>query len=95
MAILTELVWANDPGIPVWISPMNYYETETCSVTGGNQIPNEGAVIANELSATIENVIRGPDLGPLTDSQVRLDDCHPNDAGVELLGNQLKDFFDE
>lgn len=92
---IIEMVWDADPDIPVWISPLNFYETEACAVTNGNQIPSEGAVMADELAATMPNVYRGPDLGPLTSSMVRRDNCHPNSAGVTLLGSQLVEFFDE
>ena len=88
-------IWESDPGIPVWISPLNFYVDETCAVTAGNLIPNVGAVFADLLTATNPLVHRGPDLGPLSDNQLRRDDCHPNSAGENLLGGQMVGFFDE
>lgn len=94
VTIIEDLVWANDPGIPVWLSPLNYYTDESCSVTGGNTISHAGAVIIDQLTATMENVHYGPILGPLTDDMLRRDDCHPNKDGAALLGSQLVGFFD-
>lgn len=93
--MILDNVWESDPDIPIWISPMNFYSTESCSVTNGNQISNEGAVMADEFAAGNPDVFRGPDLGPLTSGMVRRDNCHPNSAGVALLGSQLVEFFDE
>ena len=88
-------IWEIDPGVPVWVSPLNYYQTEDCEVTAGNQIPNEGAEIADSLAAEYEAVLRGPDLGPLTSEMLRRDMCHQNGAGVVLNGQQLLEFFDQ
>ncbi|CAN5821717.1 hypothetical protein BH23ACT4_BH23ACT4_12170 [soil metagenome] len=87
-------IWEIDPGIPVWISPLNFYEGEECDVTNGNQIPDEGAVIADTLVAGYELVHRGPDLGPLTADHLRRDLCHPSRDGITFLGAQLQTFFD-
>ncbi len=93
VTVLEDLVWANDPGIPVWLSPMNTYDGVFCSVTAGNAVAEDGVAVIAELDA-MPNVHVGPDLGPLTSSMVRRDDCHPNDAGVALMGSQLVEFFD-
>lgn len=87
-------IWEIDPGIPVWISPLNYYENEECLVTNGNQIPTDGSLIADVLVANHELVLRGPDLGPLSGEFLRADQCHPNRDGTEFLGSQLVEFFD-
>jgi hypothetical protein len=87
-------IWEIDPGIPVWVSPLNFYEGEECDVTNGNQIPNEGSIIADTLVANYEGVERGPDLGPLTAEHLRRDLCHPNRDGITFLGTQLQAFFD-
>jgi hypothetical protein len=88
-------IWEIDPGIPVWVSPLNFYEDEECDVTNGNQIPNEGSIITDTLVANYELVERGPDLGPLTGDHLRRDLCHPNRDGITFLSTQLQDFFDE
>jgi hypothetical protein len=92
--IVLAKIWAIDPGIPVWISPLNFYEGEGCTVTNGNQIPNEGAIIADALVAQYDLVHRGPDIGPLTADQLRSDLCHPDSEGTASMGAQLKAFFD-
>jgi hypothetical protein len=92
--IVLAKIWAIDPGIPVWISPLNFYEGEECAVTNGNQIPNEGAVIADALAVEFELVRRGPDIGPMTADHLRSDLCHPNQDGTASMGAQLKAFFD-
>ncbi len=88
-------IWEIDPGIPVWVSPLNFYEGEACEVTNGNQIPNEGMVIADTLVESYELVERGPDLGPLGAEHLRKDLCHPDRDGITFLGTQLQTFFDE
>ncbi len=87
-------IWEIDPGIPVWVSPLNFYEGEECEVTNGNQIPNEGSVIADTLAANYELVERGPDLGPLSVAHLRRDLCHVTREGITFLGTQLQTFFD-
>jgi hypothetical protein len=92
--LVLSKIWEIDPNIPVWISPLNYYEGEGCLVTNGNQVPTEGAVIADALVANDDLLMRGPDLGPLSDELLRADECHPNRSGTEFLGSQLVAFFD-
>lgn len=92
MAIINR-IWAIDPGIPIFLSPLNFYPNELCSVTNGNQIPNEGAIIADYLAGVLADVFRGPDLF-LTVAQLRADQCHQNSAGIVANGLQLKEFFD-
>lgn len=89
-----DLIWDRDPGIPVWLSPLNYYTDDDCAQTGGNLIPDQGAVLADMISSQHSDVHRGPDLGPLSDSMTS-DNCHPNAAGEALVGGQLEGFFDE
>ena len=89
-----ENIWVADPGIPVWLSPMNTYSGVYCSVTDGNSIAEQGDALIDELATEYGNVHRGPDTGPLTGSMVRRDDCHPNSAGVALMGGQIMEFFD-
>ena len=88
-------VWEIDPDIPIWISPLNFYDTEDCEVTNGNQIPSEGVAIADSLAAEHTNVFRGPDLGPLTADMLRRDACHQNEEGITFNGTQLVAFFDQ
>ncbi len=93
--IVLAKIWEIDPDIPVWISPLNFYETEDCVVTDGNQIPDEGAAIAEALVAAYPNIHLGPELGPLTPEMLRRDACHQNASGIAFNGEQLVEFFDQ
>ncbi|REK34029.1 MAG: hypothetical protein DWQ20_07075 [Actinobacteria bacterium] len=91
---IVDQIHQRDPGIPIWISPVNFYEGIVCDAVGA-----DGPAIAAEASdwaaSALPGVFRGPDLGPLTSAEVGVrDDCHPNQAGQRLLGGQLVDFFD-
>ena len=92
--IVSEIV-ARDPGIPIWFSPINSYaDGAVCSAIGPDG-PDLAADAANIAAGTIDGVSRGPDLGPLLPQHIgRRDDCHPNQEGSRLLGQQLVDFFD-
>ena len=85
-----------DPGIPIYLSPLNFYVTESCVVTGGNTISNQGDVLADTMAgaSSTDLLLRGPDLGPLALSQLVADFCHPNKPGKALLGGQLVSYFD-
>ena len=89
-----ERIWELDPGIPVYISPLNFYAGEECRVTAGNQVSDNGAALADALVEEFDDIYRGPDLGPLGAGDLREDLCHPNQDGVAVLGAQLVDFFD-
>jgi hypothetical protein len=84
-----------DPGIPIWISPVNTFADGLICPTIGE----EGAAIAAEAAdwaaETIDGVERGPDLGPIhADELDPGEQCHPNLAGQRALGAQLVGFFD-
>ena len=89
-----EKVRRRDPDAAIYLSPLNFYESEDCRLTGGNTIPDQGAGIADAVSATETGVSRGPDLGPLAHSDLAEDVCHLNISGQELVGTQLVEFFD-
>lgn len=91
---IVEQVHARDPGITVWVSPINFYDGVVCEAVGV-----DGPAIAAETSdwaaSALSNVSRGPDLGPLTQSHLGVrDNCHPGGSGRLLLGSQLAEFFD-
>ena len=97
MAWITHIVEQlnqRDPGIVVWISPLNFYEGIVCDSVG--EIGPEIAAEASDWAATsLSGVARGPDLGPLTPDMIGVrDNCHPNKSGEALLGSQLVTFFD-
>lgn len=92
---IVEQIVKRDPGITIWISPINFYGGgQVCTATGP-----DGPAIAGQAAdwgaATFGNVFRGPDLGPLLPEHIGVrDDCHPNEAGEALMGAQLVEFFD-
>ena len=91
-----DLIWERDPGIPVYMSPLNFYgptNDPECRVTDGNFIPDQGAGLADDYSDSDPLIHRGPDLGPLT-SAMTSDNCHANTTGIALLGAQLVEWFD-
>jgi hypothetical protein len=92
--VVLDKIWAIDPGIPVYISPMHLFPNELCPVTGGNLIPTAGMAIADEMVAGNPLVLRGPDLGPLTVEMLRSNQCHLSESGIAFVGGQLADFFD-
>jgi hypothetical protein len=92
---IIDQIHARDPGIQVWVSPLNSYaEGHVCSSAGVDG-PVIAAAAADWSAAALELVARGPDLGPLSPEHIGIrDDCHPNGAGELLLGEQLAAFFD-
>lgn len=67
--------------------------------TLGHVCPNSGANGPARMQAVADQLVAGgyalpgPVMGPLSPSQMETD-CHPNTDGQQLLGNQLRDFFD-
>jgi hypothetical protein len=85
-----------DPGIPIWISGVNSYADGVLCSSVGLEGPAIASEAADWAAASIDGVIRGPDLGPLSQDEIASDsDCHPNALGQERLGKQLVDFFDQ
>lgn len=93
---IVEQVRQRDEGIPIWVSPINsYIEGYVCTALGvdGAEI---ASITADWAATNLENVLRGPDFGPLAPEQIgQRDDCHPNGAGEALLGQQLIEFIDQ
>ena len=87
-------IQARDPGITIWISPLNFYEGIVCDATGPDG-PAIAAQAADWAASTFSSVQRGPNLGPLKPEHIgQGDNCHPNNQGELLLGGQLVAFFD-
>jgi hypothetical protein len=88
------------PGAVAYISAINGYSPSTLCHLMGNLTPAglaQGNADTNAwaLQAVKDGLAQaGPIMGPLTPQLVLTDDCHPNDAGMALLGGQLKNFFD-
>lgn len=85
-----------DPGIPIWISGVNSYADGVLCSSVGFEGPAIASEAADWAASSIDGVIRGPDLGPLSQDEIASDsDCHPNAQGQERLGMQLVEFFDQ
>ncbi len=87
------------PSAVFYISPLNSYNPpNTCLVLGSNgEGVTNGITWSNQ--ATADGLAkRGPDLGPLTPSDILPTDtmhCHPTDqARATIIGPQLVNFFD-
>jgi hypothetical protein len=92
---IVEQIHQRDPGIPVWISPVNFYADGVVCDSVGVDGPAIAAEASDWAAATLGGASRGPDLGPLTQEHIGVrDSCHPNSAGESLLGSQLVAFFD-
>jgi hypothetical protein len=79
------------PTAVVYASAMNDYDGVVCQLTGPAG-PAVSRALADHLVA--QGVARrGPVVGPLDASTVRADQCHANEAGKILQGEQLLDFF--
>jgi hypothetical protein len=92
---IVEQVHARDPGIPVWVSPINFYEDGVVCEAVGVDGPAIAAETSDWAATALGDVLRGPDLGPLTQSDLSVrDNCHPGGSGRLLLGSQLAAFFD-
>ena len=92
---IVEQVHARDPGIPVWVSPINFYADGVVCEAVGVDGPAIAAETSDWAASALRDVFRGPDLGPLTQSDLGVrDNCHPGGSGRLLLGSQLAAFFD-
>lgn len=84
-----------DPGIPIWISPVNTFADDVDCSTIGPEGPAIAAEAADWAVANLPGVERGPDLGPISADQMDpTSACHPNRDGSLVLGEQLVEFFD-
>ncbi len=95
MSYVADEVARRSGSIPVFVSPLNFYvDGHVCPATGpaGQAIAVE---IADWAAATLDNVERGPDTGPLGPAELSGDDCHLNTAGKAVVGEQLVAWFDD
>lgn len=92
---IVEQIHARDPGIPIWISPLNFYADGVVCESVGVDGPAISAETADWAAASLAGVFRGPDLGPIEQSDLGVrDDCHLGRDGRALVGAQLSAFFD-
>ena len=79
-------------GVPVYVSPLNEYSLDDCRVTGPFGVSNAAELA--DWAAASGLAFRGPDTGPLDHSQLAEDQCHLGTTGIDLVGQQMVDFFD-
>jgi Ca2+-binding RTX toxin-like protein len=95
--LLTEVIdqiHSRDPGIPVYVSPINEYGAgHVCERVGPDAFTTGLVTIAWGIANL--GIEPGPVTGPLTPALLSLDLCHLNSSGVALVGDQLVDWFDE
>lgn len=92
---IVEQIHARDPGIPVWISPLNFYADGVVCESVGVEGPAISAEAADWAASALAGVFRGPDLGPVEESDLGVrDTCHLGRDAKALVGAQLSAFFD-
>ena len=92
---IVEQIHARDPGIPIWISPLNFYADGVVCEAVGVEGPEISAETADWAASALAGVLRGPDLGPVEESDLSVrDNCHLGRDGRALVGAQLSAFFD-
>lgn len=78
--------------LPIVVSPSAAYTTDVCERVG--PLETEWSVILADGIAATGQVLRGPDIGPLSVDYLNPDLCHINSSGKLLVGQQLADYFD-
>ncbi len=92
---IVEQIQTRDPGKPIWISPLNFYGDGVVCGSVGVDGPAISAEAADWAASALAGVFRGPDLGPIEQSDLGVrDDCHLGRDGRALVGAQLSAFFD-
>jgi hypothetical protein len=96
---MLEILKSQVPTAIAYISAINGYHPAALCPSMGPLTPSglaQGNADTNAWAAqaVIDGLAQaGPSMGPLTPTLVT-DDCHPNQAGMGLLGQQLQNFFD-
>jgi hypothetical protein len=89
--LILDEIQAQIPGVVVYVSAQPAYtDGHVCELAGPGG-PEAMQEIADQLIAE-GLVLEGPRMGPLQKSETR-DGCHANEDGMEVLGQQLLDFF--
>lgn len=79
-------------GVPVYISPLNQFAGNDCTLTGPHGVSN--AIQLADWASAAGLATRGPDTGPLEHSQLADDLCHLNETGLVVVGEVMVDYFD-
>src|SRR3989344_4684006 len=82
------------PGVVIYVSPLPPYTEGICEITGTAGIERAKA-LAEELDSKNEDVLPGPVLGPMAPEDTDEDSCHLSEGGMQTLGKQMREFFDE
>ena len=91
-AIAAEIA-GRAPSVTIWASAMNDFDGVVCPISG-----TTGPAISRTLADFVAGLglaERGPDISPLTQATVSPDNCHPNEAGRLLWGEELHTVFFE
>ncbi|CAN5755177.1 hypothetical protein BH23ACT4_BH23ACT4_02990 [soil metagenome] len=92
---IVEQIQARQADIPIWISPLNFYADGVVCEAVGVEGPAISAETADWAASALPGVFRGPDLGPIEQSDLGVrDNCHLGRDGKALVGAQLSAFFD-
>ena len=81
------------PDVIVYVSPLPPYTDGVCEITGIAGIERAGE-LSEELILKNEDVVPGPELGPMTPQETDEDGCHLSEEGMRILGQQMRQFFD-
>jgi hypothetical protein len=93
-AMLTNLHHLS-PSAIVYVSAINAYDPPLMCADMGTDGRGYADTVTWRDQAVMDGLASlGPAMGPLTQALTVSDRCHANPAGMQLLGNQLKGFFD-
>ena len=94
LSVVVDQIHQRDPDIPIYVSPINQFdEGHVCSRVGPDGFEVSSAVA--EWGLTNLPVQAGPITGPIGPGTVSSgDNCHLNEEGVALVGDQLVAWFD-
>lgn len=86
-----RILRSHSPNAIFYISPLNTYDpVGLCPITGQNGIQDATALDNQAVAERL--ALQGPIMGPLNTSTT-FDNCHPNQAGEQILGTELQSFF--
>jgi len=93
---IIEAVRKRIPNVTIYVSPLAEYTENVCEITGVEGIERAKS-LAQEIDSRNEDIAAGPVLGPLSLAEITTEEedrCHLNERGMRMLGEQMKQFFD-
>lgn len=89
-----QMIREKIPNATIYVSPLPQYTNgNVCEITGTEGIARAVA-LAKELDERNEDVVPGPELGPMSPVMTDKDGCHLSEEGLKVLGKQMRLFFD-